>query len=617
MKKFLLTAFLAAAGLAVPAWAQVQANLGDLVLGFRATGGQGQNVNLEVNLGTVGQFLGQPAGTTLSVSQISAADLAAVYGANWASRTDLTWGIVGTAGRTGSGPGGSPVATLWATNAEQTVGTRSLAWTPGSRGAQFNASSNIEALLLGAPGSLNGASATANSVSSAAINATLAGSYTAQDSVQPGTSFGFFNPSINNSTRISGGSYAVSDLYEVRPDTSTATYVGSFGLSGSGTLTFSTTPTTFTGSTNLPVITTNPISQAVAFGANAAFTVAASGTGPFTYQWFKDGVALSGATASTLSLSAASSANAGAYSVRVTNAAGPVTATGFSLIVGTVPNPGRLTNLSVGTTIAAGENFSFGYVIGGAGTTGNKPMLMRAMGPSLVALQIPGYTTATVLGDPFMEYFNGGAKVSENNDWSGDTGITSTAASVGAFAFSGPTAKDAAIYLSNVAAGQNSVKVSGVGASSGLVIAELYDATPTVQYNATTPRLINVSLSKNVPAGQNLSLGFYVDGGSSMRILVRAIGPTLGLPAGQGGFGLPGVMADPKITLFDSKQAIIGTNDDWGGAAGLQVSSFPLPANSKDSAILQTLAPGQSYSLQVTAATGAGGTVILEVYEMP
>ena len=76
-------------------------------------------------------------------------------------------------------------------------------------------------------------------------------------------------------------------------------------------------------------------------------------------------------------------------------------------------------------------------------------------------------------------------------------------------------------------------------------------------------------------------------------------------------------MADPKITLFDSKQAIIGTNDDWGGAAGLQVSSFPLPANSKDSAILQTLAPGQSYSLQVTAATGAGGTVILEVYEMP
>ena len=70
MKKFFLTAFLAALGLATPAMAQVSANLGDLILGFRATGGQGQNVNLEVNLGSVAQFQGQAAGTTLLISRL-------------------------------------------------------------------------------------------------------------------------------------------------------------------------------------------------------------------------------------------------------------------------------------------------------------------------------------------------------------------------------------------------------------------------------------------------------------------------------------------------------------------------------------------------------------------
>jgi hypothetical protein len=267
MKKLFLTALLAIFGVALTARAQVSANLNDLVLGFRASGGQGQNVNLEVNLGSVSQFQNQPAGTTLLISRLSAADLAATYGANWATRTDLTWGIVGTAGRISGGPNGAPVATVWATNAEATVGTQSAAWTPGSRDAQFNVSSQIEALILASPGSLNGASATANSTSSSAINATLAGSYTYQDSFQVGTSFSFFNPSVNNTVNAGSGTYAVSDLYELRVGASTATYLGSFGLLKTGTLTFSTSPSTFTGASGAPTITTQPSAQAVAVGA--------------------------------------------------------------------------------------------------------------------------------------------------------------------------------------------------------------------------------------------------------------------------------------------------------------------------------------------------------------
>ena len=223
MKKLFLTAFLAALGLAAPAMAQVSANLGDLILGFRATGGQGQNVNLEVNLGSVAQFQGQAAGTTLLISRLSAADLAATYGAGWATRTDLFWGIIGTAVRISGGPGGSPVGTLWATNAEPVGGTQSVAWTPGSRGAHFNASSVIEAVLLGSPGSLNGVAATTNSATAAAVNATLPGSFGYQDTFQPGVSFAFFNPSIDNSVKADGSGFAVSDLYEVQTGAAAST----------------------------------------------------------------------------------------------------------------------------------------------------------------------------------------------------------------------------------------------------------------------------------------------------------------------------------------------------------------------------------------------------------
>lgn len=609
MKKFLPTALLAAC-LALPAAAQVQANLNDLILGFRATGGQGQNVNLEINLGSVSQFVNQPAGTTLLISRLSPADLAAAYGAAWNTRSDLSWGIVGTSGRVGPGPGGQPPATLWGTRARDSAATQSIAFLPSSRSGQTNASAGIEALLFGAPGSLNGAAVTANSTSSATINGTLPGSYTAQDTFQPGVSFGFFNPSVNNTARVAAGSFAVSDLYELRPDAATATYVGSFGLAANGTLTFSTSAAAFSGTSGAPTITTQPAAQAAAVGSNVTFTVAATGAGTLAYQWLKDGAPLTGATASTLSLTSVAAANAGDYSVRVSNASGSITSTGFALSVGALPNPGRLINLSVLTSVTAGTNFTFGFVVGGAGTGGNKPLLMRAAGPSLSQLNVTG-----VLTDPFMEFYNGATKLSENNDWNGDSSVLSTAASVGAFPYAGATSKDSAIYLSNVPLGNDSVLISGVGTAAGAVIAELYDATPNDQFVATTPRLVNVSVLKNI--GTSITVGFVVGGSTSVRVLVRAVGPSLAAAP----FNVGGAIADPRLTLFGGSGASLATNDDWAGTAALsaafaQVGAFTLPANSKDAAVLQTLAPG-SYTVQVVPATGATGVALVEVYEVP
>jgi sugar lactone lactonase YvrE len=69
-----------------------------------------------------------------------------------------------------------------------------------------------------------------------------------------------------------------------------------------------------------PSIVTQPAAQAVALGGTATFSVTAAGTAPLTYQWFKNGVAIAGATASSYSVAAAALADSRTiYTVSVSN----------------------------------------------------------------------------------------------------------------------------------------------------------------------------------------------------------------------------------------------------------------------------------------------------------
>src|SRR5712692_5718165 len=61
-----------------------------------------------------------------------------------------------------------------------------------------------------------------------------------------------------------------------------------------------------------PTITTQPASQAVTAGQNASFSVAATGTAPLSYQWNKNGTAISGATSSSYTTPATTSSDNGA-----------------------------------------------------------------------------------------------------------------------------------------------------------------------------------------------------------------------------------------------------------------------------------------------------------------
>ena len=83
-----------------------------------------------------------------------------------------------------------------------------------------------------------------------------------------------------------------------------------------------------------PAIATQPAHQSVITGETATFTVTASGTAPFTYQWKKNGANIPSATSDSYTTPATSIADSGlAYSVVVTNSAGMATSKEATLTV--------------------------------------------------------------------------------------------------------------------------------------------------------------------------------------------------------------------------------------------------------------------------------------------
>jgi hypothetical protein len=102
----------------------------------------------------------------------------------------------------------------------------------------------------------------------------------------------------------------------------TANEAGLYSVIVTGTCGSVTNSATLSIST--PVSATPLVSQTNCPGTTVVFSTVASGTGPFTYAWLKNGQALA-ETSSSLTLNSVSSTDAGLYSVIVSGACGSVT----------------------------------------------------------------------------------------------------------------------------------------------------------------------------------------------------------------------------------------------------------------------------------------------------
>jgi hypothetical protein len=104
-----------------------------------------------------------------------------------------------------------------------------------------------------------------------------------------------------------------------------------------GSITSSQATLTVNSAPAAPTISTQPANQTVAAGQTATFSVVAAGTTPLTYQWQKNGSAITGATAASYITPVTTTADSGElFRVVVSNSAGNVTSNSATLTV----NPG-------------------------------------------------------------------------------------------------------------------------------------------------------------------------------------------------------------------------------------------------------------------------------------
>jgi Immunoglobulin domain len=91
-----------------------------------------------------------------------------------------------------------------------------------------------------------------------------------------------------------------------------------------------------------------PVTGTASIGQQVTITVTASGTLPFTYQWMKGGVPITGATAQSYVIAAAKTTDAGVYTVTVANSAGSTLSNTATLTVNIIPP----TIQSIGFTVS-------------------------------------------------------------------------------------------------------------------------------------------------------------------------------------------------------------------------------------------------------------------------
>ncbi len=368
-------------------------------------------------------------------------------------------------------------------------------------------------------------------------------------------------------------------------------------------------PFTVIVSGTAPVFTTQPISAAVTGGTVA---LDAAATQVDSYQWMLNGsTPVAGATSPILVLSDAASAP-GTYTCVATNQLGSTISNPATVSITPTPNVGRLVNISTRSLVGTGQNILIaGFVVRGSDASDTEPLLIRGSGPALEPFGVTG-----TLADPQLQLFSSDNVVlGSNAGWGGSAPIASAASAVGAFAWNQPTSKDAAL-LESLPVGSYTAQIAGQGGDTGIALAEVYDASPPGSVSATAPRIVNISVRAQVGTGSNILIaGFAIGGSTSRTVLIRASGPALAA------FGLSGTLHEPQLQVYSGSDVLEG-NNGWGGepqiaAAAASVGAFSWTSpTSRDSAVIVTLPPGP-YTVQVSGADNAGGTALVEIYEVP
>jgi hypothetical protein len=162
----------------------------------------------------------------------------------------------------------------------------------------------------------------------------------------------------------------------------------------------------------------------------------------------------------------------------------------------------------------------------------------------------------------------------------------------------------------------------GLDFESGLLAGTVKEGSRIFEVGGVRDGVVSVTqvsnMSVRAQAGTGaatLTAGFTISGTGTKKVLLRATGPALEA------YGVTGVLADPVLTVFrqgsSGEATLLDSNNDWDSSVigtTLSVGAFPLPAGSKDAALVLDLPPG-GYSAQIVGSAGTTGATLVEVYD--
>ena len=204
------------------------------------------------------------------------------------------------------------------------------------------------------------------------------------------------------------------------------------------------------------------------------------------------------------------------------------------------------------------------------------------------------------LADPTLELRDSaGALIRSNDNWRSDQEAEIIATTI-------PPSNDLESAIVAILPANNSAYtaiVRGVNNGTGIGVVEAYDLN-----RAVNSKLANISTRGLVQTGDNVLIGgLIVLGQTPLRVIVRAIGPSL---------PVAGALADPTLELRDGNGGLIDSNDNWRSDQEAEIIATTIPpSNDLESAIVRNLAPG-NYTAIVRGVSDTTGVGVVEAYNL-
>src|SRR5204863_2000688 len=259
------------------------------------------------------------------------------------------------------------------------------------------------------------------------------------------------------------------------------------------------------------------------------------------------------------------------------------------------PSPAQFLNLSTRMLVQVG--------IGGFIITGSEPkqVFLRGIGPSLSMVGVPN-----PLADPELELHGpSGFTTVTNDNWMDDPVQKALIMATGL----APSNNLESAIIATLPPGSYTGILKGKNNGVGVGLVELYDVG-----QAADSRLGNISTRGFVATGGDIMIAGFILGGNTgtTNVVVRGIGPSL-TP-----LGVPNALANPQLELRNSAGTVIRSNNDWmddPAQKALIMAAGLAPGNNLESAIYETLGPGQ-YTALLSGVNSGTGVALVEAYDL-